>query len=147
LFNGFESEVIEFVPFSRLKAIGYNKWKKNFIYAAIGNDSNLYLASTNPQSKYLQKVQVKAVFEDFIKAYDLIYKDTDYDIMDQEMPLEYSLIPNLIAFVVKDILGTAWRPADTKNDATDDLHDIATFIRQNMKKRYNNIVEGEEETA
>jgi hypothetical protein len=75
----------------------------------------------------------------------LIYGENDYDIMEQELPLEYPLIPNLIAFVVKDILGTAWRMSDNTNDANDDLAEIATFVRQNMKKRYNNVVEGEEE--
>jgi hypothetical protein len=56
LFNGFESEVIEFVPFVRFKTIGYNKWKQNFIYSAIGNDNYLYVTSTNPQSKYLEDI-------------------------------------------------------------------------------------------
>ena len=32
LFNGLESEIIEFVPFSRLKAVGWNKWKKTRIW-------------------------------------------------------------------------------------------------------------------
>ena len=65
--------------------------------------------------------------------------------MEQEFPFEYAMIPDLIARVVKDILGTAWRPADKTNDGDDSLSDIATFVRQNMKKRYNNIAEGEEE--
>lgn len=145
LFNGFESEVIEYVPYSRLKSTGHNKWKKNFVYSSIGPNGYLYLSFVNPQAQYLETIQFKAVFEDFEKVYDLQYKDQDYDIMEQEFPFEHAMIPDLIARVVKDILGTAWRPADQKNDATDDLADIATFVRQNMKKRYNNIAEGEEE--
>lgn len=145
LFNGFESEIIEYVSYSRLKSTGYNKWKKNFIYSSIGPNGYLYLSFSNPQAQYLETIQFKAVFEDFEKVYDLQYKDQDYDIMEQEFPFEHAMIPDLIARVVKDILGTAWRPADQKNDASDDLADIATFVRQNMKKRYNNIAEGEEE--
>jgi hypothetical protein len=42
-------------------------------------------------------------------------------------------------------LGVAWRPADIKNNAMDDLHNIADYVRRNMKKRYNNVIEGEDE--
>lgn len=145
LFNGFESEVIEYVPYSRLKFTGHNKWKKNFIYSSIGPNGYLYLSFCNPQAQYLETLQFKAIFEDFEKVYDLQFGEGKYDIMEQEFPFEYDMVPDLIARVVKDILGTAWRPADQKNDASDDLADIATFVRENMKKRYNNIAEGEEE--
>jgi hypothetical protein len=47
----------------------------------------------------------------------------------EDFPMEYTLIPELITRVVKEILGVAWRPADKTNNATDELHDIATFIR------------------
>jgi hypothetical protein len=50
LFNGFESEVIEYVPYSRLKSIGHNKWKKNFIYSSIGPNGYLYFSFGNPQA-------------------------------------------------------------------------------------------------
>jgi hypothetical protein len=50
LFNGMESENIEFVPFRRLKSVGWHKWKNAFIYAAISADNHLYLAYTNPQA-------------------------------------------------------------------------------------------------
>jgi hypothetical protein len=36
LFNGLQSELINVVSSSRLNFTGYNKWKKFFIYAAIG---------------------------------------------------------------------------------------------------------------
>lgn len=145
LINGLESEVIQFIPFSRLKTVGWSKWKKNFIYASIGPDRHLYMSFTNPQAKYLQNIQLKGIFEDFEKALELQCDKEGCDLMEKEFPLEVSLVPDLIARVVKDVLGTAWRPADQKNDASDDLSDIATFVRQNMKKRYNNISEGEDE--
>lgn len=145
LFNGFESDVIEYVPFSRLKNTGHNKWKSTFIYSSIGPEGCLYLSFSNPQAQYLEEVKLRAIFEDFEKAYDLQFGKDQYDLMEQEFPFEYAMIPDLIARVVKDILGTAWRPADQKNNASDDLADIVTFVRRNMKKRYNNIAEGEDE--
>lgn len=146
LYNGFESEVIEFVPYKRLKSVGHNKWKENFIYAAMGPDQHLYLSSTNPQYLYLEKVKVRGIFEDFEKAAEL---DCNYnaecsDIMELEFPLEVSLVPDLIARVVKDILGTAWRMADGQNNATDDLSDIATFVRRTMKSQFARQIEGDE---
>lgn len=144
LFNGFESEVIEYVPYARLKSTGHNKWKKNFIYSSIGPNGYLYFSFGNPQAQYLETIQFKAVFEDFEKAYDLQYKNQDYDIMEQEFPFEYAMIPDLIARVVKDILGTAWRPADKTNDGDDSLSDIAAFVRRAMKKDFNNTIEGNE---
>lgn len=145
MFNGFENEAMEFVPFKRIKAVGWNKWKSKFLYTAIGPDSHIYVVYNNPFGKYLKKIRFKAIFEDFIKVFDYQYGVDAYDIMEQEFPLEYSLVPGLIAMVVKDILGTAWRMADNKNDANDDLADIANYVRLNMKKRYNNIIEGEDE--
>jgi hypothetical protein len=50
LFNGFESEVVEYVPFSRLKSTGYNKWKNAFIYSSIGPEGYLYLSSSRTQA-------------------------------------------------------------------------------------------------
>lgn len=149
LSNGFDSEIIEFVPFARLKNTGYNKWKLNFIYAAIGPDNHLYLSFSNPQAKYLTKLKLKGIFEDFETASDLTCADMEdtakCDVMERDFPMEVSLIPDLIARVVKDALGIAYRPADQKNDAADSLSDIATFVRQNMKKKYNNAVEGTED--
>lgn len=64
--------------------------------------------------------------------------------MEREFPLEVSLVPDLIARVVKDVLGTAWRMGDSTNNANDDLSDIATYVRRNMKKDYRDIIEDSE---
>ena len=221
LFNGMESEIIEFVPFQRLKAVGYNRWKKNFIYAALGNDNRLYLVFSNPQAQYIEKLQLKGIFEDYEKALQMacdepcacneeecptennsvvdgaLYlsdvsvdndgyitvndntipidsdgnlivdniildndkyllekdindasyttpNDINFGIMDKEFPMEVSLIPDLIARVVRDALGMAYRPADLKNNALDDLADIVTYVRRNMKSQYAKQLEGEE---
>lgn len=144
--NGMENEILEFVSFSRLKTVGWDKWKKNFIYVSIGPDKHLYLVFTNPQAQYLKSLKLKGIFEDYEKAQELnCESDEVCDPLEKEFPLEVTLIPELIAKVVKEILGVSWRVADQSNNANDDLADIATFVRQNMKKRYNNIVTGEED--
>ena len=146
LFNGFESENIVFIPFTRLKAVGWNKWKKNFIYVAVGPDKHLYLSSSNPQAQYLETLRLKGLFEDFEKAFELECDEDGKpcDEMERDFPLEVALVPDLIARVVKDALGMAWKTSDSNNNANDDLADIATYVRQNMKKSYRDLVESNE---
>ena len=146
LFNGFESENIVFIPFTRLKAVGWNKWKKNFIYVAVGPDKHLYLSSSNPQAQYLETLRLKGLFEDFEKAFELECNEDGKpcDEMEKDFPLEVALVPDLIARVVKDALGMAWKTSDSNNNANDDLADIATYVRQNMKKSYRDLVESNE---
>lgn len=145
LYNGMDSENIVFVPFARLKFVGRNKWKQNFIYASVGPDRHLYLNSTNPQASYLSSLRLKGLFEDYEKAAEMTCDgDTVCDIMEAEFPLEVSLVPNLISVVVRDALGVLYRSSDPKNNAVDDLADIAAFVRQNMKNKYQRQLEGDE---
>ena len=146
LFNGFESENIVFIPFTRLKAVGWNKWKKNCIYVAVGPDKHLYLSSSNPQAQYLETLRLKGLFEDFEKAFELECDEDGKpcDEMERDFPLEVALVPDLIARVVKDALGMAWKTSDSNNNANDDLADIATYVRKNMKKSYRDLVESNE---
>lgn len=146
MFNGMENEMIEYVPFQRLKAVGYDKAKRNFLYASVGPDNYLYVSYTNPQAKYLTQVKLKGIFEDYEKAMELECEDAGKvcDIMQKDFPLEVALIPDLIARVVRDILGTAWRAADQSNDARDDLSDIAAFVRKMMRPVYQKQIEEEE---
>ena len=147
LFNGMESENIVFVPFARLKFIGRNKWKQNFIYVAVGPDNHLYLNSMNPQASYLSSLRMKGLFEDFEKAAEMACDNEgnkSCDTMELDFPMEVSLIPDLIARVVRDALGVFYKPSDKTNNAADDLADIAAFIRQNMKNRYQKQLEGDE---
>jgi hypothetical protein len=53
--------------------------------------------------------------------------------MDAEFPLEADLIPQMIELIVKELLGVNYRPKDNVNDSSDDLADIAAFVRRNMK--------------
>jgi len=53
--------------------------------------------------------------------------------MDVEFPLEADLIPQMIELIVKELLGVNYRPKDDANNSSDDLADIAAFVRRNMK--------------
>jgi hypothetical protein len=53
--------------------------------------------------------------------------------MDVEFPLEADLIPQMIELIVKELLGVNYRPKDNVNNSSDDLADIAAFVRRNMK--------------
>jgi hypothetical protein len=53
--------------------------------------------------------------------------------MDVEFPLEADLIPQMIELIVKELLGVNYRPKDSVNNSSDDLADIAAFVRRNMK--------------
>ena len=53
--------------------------------------------------------------------------------MDVDFPLEADLIPQMIELIVKELLGVNYRPKDDVNNSSDDLADIAAFVRRNMK--------------
>lgn len=112
----------------------------------MGPDKHLYLSSSNPQAQYLETLRLKGLFEDFEKAFELECDEDGKhcDEMERDFPLEAALVPDLIARVVKDALGMAWRASDSNNNANDDLADIATYVRQNMKNSYRDLVESNE---
>lgn len=124
-----------FVSKERFKYVGYNKYLRNIIYCTLGPDNHIYFNGANPQFKYLKRAKVTGIFEDAQKAADLSCDEEGKpcDIMDMEFPLEASLIPQMIELITKELLGVNYRPKDDVNNATDDLADIAAFVRRNMK--------------
>ena len=127
--------VATYVDNDRFEYTGWNKYLSNFIYATIGTDRHLYLKSGNVERLDLvKKVNLYAIFENPEDVYAIT--NPDDDIYDCDVPLEEALIPNLIAYIVKDALGMFYRPFDKYNNAMDDIADIATFIRSNMKQNY-----------
>ena len=124
-----------YVSKERFKFVGHNKYLRNIIYTTLGPDNHLYFNSQNPQFKYLKKARVTGIFEDAEKAAQLSC-DGDLapcDIMDVEFPLETDLIPQMTELIVKELLGVNYRPKDDVNNSSDDLADIAAFVRRNMK--------------
>lgn len=122
----------------RFKFVGNNKYMKNIIYCTLGADNHLYFKAVNPQFKYLKTAKLTGVFEDSGKAAELSCdKDgnTKCDIMDQDFPLQADLVPQMVELIVKELLGVNYRPKDTLNNDVDDLADLASFVRRNMKSQ------------
>lgn len=122
----------------RFKFVGNNKYMKNIIYCTLGADNHLYFKAVNPQFKYLKTAKLTGVFEDSEKAAELSCdKDgnTKCDIMDQDFPLQADLVPQMVELIVKELLGVNYRPEDTLNNDVDDLADLASFVRRNMKSQ------------
>lgn len=136
--------IATYVDNERFEYTNWHKYLKNFIYATIGADRHLYLKSGNVERlELVDKVNLYAIFENPSDVYAVIEPDKDLD--ECLFPVEDALIPNVIANVVKDILGAMYRPYDKYNNADDDLANIAAFVRQNMKQRYvNNTQNGGE---
>ena len=135
---------ITFVSRERMRYVGYNKWLQNIIYASLGPDSHLYFKSSNPQYLYLKKAKMTGIFEDTDKAAELECPSEEgevCDIMDKKFPLEEGLVASVIELTVKYLNGAAYKPEDSTNNAADDLSDIMTFIRRNMKSNLQKQIE------
>ena len=144
--NYFEGDHIIYTTMERMRYTTYNKWTKNLIYAAKGPDDYLYLKSSNPQYLYLEKLRMKAIFEDFESAAqyacDESGEELNCDILDMKFPIENALVPILVEMVVKELLGAAYRPKDSLNNSNDDLSDIIAWARRNMKTAVQKQIEG-----
>ena len=122
---------ITFVPMHRMKYVGNGRYTKNLIYGTIGPDNHIYLKSNNPQFAHLEKVQVTAIFENFL---DESIKEANCDIMDIEVPLETALIPVVIEMVVRELSQAIYKPEDRQNDGRDSFSDINSIRRQADEK-------------
>lgn len=130
------------VPKERFPFVGYNKYMKSIIYAYIDDNHYLCFDSSRPQTKYLEQVVVSGIFEDIDKAAELACSNSsNCDKLEQEFPLEDSLVPELIQGVVKELLGVAYRPKDNVNNAADDLSDLIAWARRNMKSAMQKQIE------
>ena len=133
---------ITYVSRERMRYVGYNRFLPNIIYCSIGPDQYLYFKSFNPQYLYLEKVKFTGVFENAEKASELECGTSDIcDILDKEFPIEDSLISPLIELVLKELAGPAWKPQDDTNNASDDLANLANFIRRSTKNNIQKQIE------
>lgn len=124
----YQSAFIQLVSRERMRFVGDNKYLQNIIYCSIGPDGYLYFNSSNPQFIYLQKVRFTAIFENTKEAAENTCEEDSSvcDALDKEFPLEEAYIPAVMELVLKELLGVAYRPKDTNNNAHDDLGDVAT---------------------
>lgn len=127
--------IATYVSNERFEYTGWHKYLNNFIYATIGTDRHLYLKSGNVERlEKVSKVNLYAIFENPSDVYALT--NPDDDIYDCGVPIDEALAPTVMAYVVKDVLGMFYRPFDKYNNAMDDIADLATYIRSNMKQSY-----------
>lgn len=116
-------EIITYVTPERMKYVGYNKYMGNIIYGSKGSDDYFYLKSANPQYRYLTTITIEGLFENPVDASKL-NGEYNGDIMDMELPLEKSLIPELINSIVQDLGTSIYLPEDKNNNANDDLANL-----------------------
>lgn len=134
---------IALITRDRMRYIGYNKWMSNIIYCSLGPDNYLYFKSSNPQFLHLEKVKFSAIFEDPEEAIKLSCEgDTTCDILDAEFPIEDSWVNQLIQLVVQELRGPEYAPEEDSNNADDDLSDMMSAIRRNMKSNAQKQIEG-----
>lgn len=134
---------ITYISRERMRYVGNNKWLKNIIYVSKGPDDYLYFKSSNPQYMYLEKVKMTGIFENPEKVAELQCESEDKqcDVLDMEFPLEEGLVSQVIEIVVKYLSGAIYKPKDETNDANDDLSDLVSFIRRNIKSNLQKQIE------
>lgn len=134
---------ITYVSRERMKYVGYNRWLPNIIYASIGPDNYLYFKSFNPQYLYLEKARLTGIFEDPEKAaeFECDKSEDSCDVLDMPFHLEEALIPQVVQLVVKELSGSIYKPKDDVNNASDDLSELATFLRNNVKSNLQKQIE------
>ena len=132
--NYFEGDHIIYTTMERMRYTTYNRWTKNLIYAAKGPDNYLYLKSSNPQYLYLEKLRMKAIFEDFESAAQYACDEDgeklQCDILDMKFPIENALVPIVTELVIKELLGVKYQPMDTHNNAADDASNPVSQPKQ-----------------
>lgn len=125
---------VSFVNKERFRFVGNNKWTRNSIFAAIADDNHLYLKSSNPQFRFLDRVNITSVFEDPVKVYELECDCNSLNpcsITNSEIKLQEDLIPQLTGLCVAELRQALYRPSDVVNDSKDDLSKMGTRTRSN----------------
>lgn len=138
---------ISYVSRERMRFVGTNKFLKNIIYVSTGPDLHLYIKADNPQFQYLKHLKMNAIFEDFDEAAHLLCdaegNSEACDPLEAEFPIRDYLVPTLIEMCVKELTAANYKPSDRENNANDDLSDIVTFLRRNMKSGLQQQIEGQ----
>lgn len=151
---------VTMVDKERFGYVGISKYSGKNVYGTIGLDGKLYIKAKDDISIY-NKAFVTSIFEDPEKAQEqssctynvggVIKKCPEptngCDPWDNTFPIEDALQTQLINLTLKDILGAAYRPADTVNNQSDDLSDIIAYVRRNMKQQYVNQQASSDGTA
>lgn len=123
---------INYVSRNQFKYVGGNPFLRNMIYSTLGPDEYLYLKSDNPQYLHLSKVRVTGIFENSSNATELSCDtdDSTCDVLDMSFPLEEALIPVMLDMITKELTVVEYKPADTENDANDNLSEVSNGTRR-----------------
>ena len=92
----------------------------------------------------MEQVRMIGIFEDAEAAAKLQCEgqdETSCDVLDTPFPLEEGLVTTLIEMATKFLSGSIYKPADPANNASDDLSEIASFLRQNLKSNMQKQIE------
>lgn len=131
---------IVYVNNNRFLNAGHERWQHNIIYATVGPDSYLYLKSNNEDISYMEKITLSAVFEDVMEANELVSKngcdEDNCDPMENQFPLEEGLTIPVITMVSQQLYQDNIKPADTINNASDDMSNIQNYVSRITKEKY-----------
>ena len=100
------------VTFERLPTVGSNRWTKDLLYVALGNE-RLYLKSFNSSFTNLTKVLIFGVFSDPSQVYFANGNEGDY--YEEEFPINNSMVDPIIKLTLEE-LTRIQRPKDVIND-------------------------------
>lgn len=122
----------EFTSRERLPFVGNNKFLKNIVYCAIDNNNKLLVQNKecfwekDQPTLPVMKLSVVGLFEN---PKEVIGEDY----MDEPIPIEETLVQQLITTVMTFIASSVYRPTDDHNDNRDDNAALATFLKLNVK--------------
>lgn len=138
----------------RIGYTGYGRYVRKAAYATIGADSYLYVKFTTEDFKGYNRAYLTGVFEDPDKAYECSEcnvgpcgsdsSENHCEPWDNRFPMEEAYVPQLLALVVKELIGASWRPRDGKNDSMDSLSELAAFIQRNLRSNVQKQMSGDE---
>lgn len=112
---------MSFIPFERIPYVGNNRWLKDFMYVAYGDDGKLVIVGNQFLS---MRIGIRGIFLDpeIAARFEPGYNG---NILDWRFPLEDSLHAQCIEMVLQELSGARYAPYDKTNNAADD-NGIAT---------------------
>lgn len=132
----------------RLPFVGNNKYTKMITYCAINEDNHVITPNKDSywnNEEYIGPNEFKLVgiFENPREVADetSFNESPKGDELDRNIPIEEGLVTTLVELVVKELLGASYRPSDITNNNVDDNANMANFLANNMKNRFQKQLE------
>lgn len=145
---------INMVSKYRIGYTGYGRYARKSAYATLEGDGYLYLKFISEELRGYNRAYLTGIFEDPDEAYRLSEcndsacaaegENTGCEPWDNRFPMEEALTVQLLALVVKELIGASWRPKDSTNNANDDLSQLAAFIQRNLRSNIQKQMSGDE---